>query len=125
MGDDAITAYDYDEDNLYIYTRMMEYRGVDGYFDEFTWNGHDRIVLSYTPPTPGPSVPTGMGIVTIPLSELGAVTAPFFLYPVDVQITLSSGDHIPLPDLYFWIENGPPVTPTPTPNHDLPETPAA
>jgi hypothetical protein len=113
MGDDAITAYDYDEDNLYIYTRMMEYRGVDGYFSSFKWGVDplkpdekvERMVFSDSN--------TGIGLVKIPLADLVNVTAPFFLYPVDVQITLSSGDHIPLPDLYFWIQYIPPASPAP------------
>jgi hypothetical protein len=97
MGDDAVIAYDYDANNLYIYFRMMEYRGVDGYFDSFVWNRQERLAPNVDPNT-------GLGVAIIPLTELVNAAAPFFLYPVDVQITLESGQHIPLPDLYFWIQ---------------------
>jgi hypothetical protein len=106
MGDDAIIAYDYDEDNLYIYTRMMEYKGVDGYFDSFVW-GTDPATGQPAERMVSFDSTTGVGLVVIPLAELGNVTTPFFLYPVNVHITLTSGDHITLPNLYFWIQYGP------------------
>jgi hypothetical protein len=100
MGDDAVVDYFYDIYNevLVINLKPMTYRGVEGWFTSFEWNGNDYI--EHYDST------THTSQVIIPFADLGSLTAPFFLHPVDVQIELESGAHIPLPDLYFEIEYG-------------------